>query len=224
MNKEVIGYYNEIADQYDKDRFANSYGFFVDKQEQIILNRTLKETDKSLILDLGCGTGRLLNFCNFGIDASEKMVSIAQHKHIDKKILIRDATNTMFNNAEFQVVFSFHVLMHLNQNKVEEILNEAHRILKSGGRFIFDIPSQKRRNFVHYKPQNWHGATGFSSAKIRELTKEKWDLTEFQGTLFFPIHRFPRFIRKTIFKIDCWLCRSYLKEYSSYLVFELTKR
>ena len=34
---EVKEYYNSIATDYDHDRFANSYGKFIDTEERIIL-------------------------------------------------------------------------------------------------------------------------------------------------------------------------------------------
>ena len=68
---EVKEYYNSIANNYDKNRFGNSYGKFIDAEERKILAKWLIGMNKETILDYGCGTGRLSEFANSGIDISE---------------------------------------------------------------------------------------------------------------------------------------------------------
>ena len=221
MTKQTT-YYNQIATEYDDSRFANTYGQFIDQQEKLVMKNLLNGIPKDNILDLGCGTGRFLEFANYGVDASLEMLHIAKNKFPDKQLFVENGTKTHFDNDRFDIVFSFHVLMHLDENIIIEILNEAYRVLKKGGRLIFDIPSKKRRNLVHYKSGDWHGATGFSVDEIRGLCQEKWRLLDHQGVLFFPIHRVPQKLRKGMIKADSFLCRSFLKEYSSYLISDVT--
>ena len=56
----VVQYYDELAERYDRDRFDNAYGAYVDAQERRILWRWLAPVSQGMVLDLACGTGRLV--------------------------------------------------------------------------------------------------------------------------------------------------------------------
>jgi len=224
MNPEVTNYYNDLASTYDESRFGNTYGKFIQGQEQLILEHSLADNDPNYTLDMGCGTGRFLGFAHYGIDISKEMIKVSKSKFSNKELFNESASTTHFDENTFLSIFSFHVFMHLDYTMVKNILNEAYRILKPGGKFIFDIPSKKRRRLTNYKPTGWHGANDFTIAEIKELINGKWDLSFSKGILFFPIHRSPKKIKQRLIKLDSILCQSFLKEYSSYLVLELKKR
>ncbi len=222
--KENTAYYNNIAINYDDDRFGNSYGKFIDFQERKLLTHLLKYSDINSTLDLGCGTGRFLDYANFGIDASEEMVKVAKLKYPEKNIDVGTAQHTNFEDCKFNIIFSFHVFMHLDKPLVLKILNEAYRILETGGRLIFDVPSKKRRNLFSFKSKTWHGANCYTVNEIKKICNKKWELTNYFGILFFPIHRIPKKLRNKFIHFDNLLVKTIIKEYSSYLVFELIKK
>ncbi len=218
---KIVEYYNELASTYDENRFDNAYGKFIDAQERILLNQLLNDNG-DLILDLACGSGRLLDFATVGTDASEKMLEIAKKKHKNKKLVLSDAEQMQFEADTFDKIISFHFFMHLNDEKIIAILNECHRILKKDGKLIFDIPSFKRRNLFKFKSKGWHGA---HSASIEELKQHpNFRISQVHGILFLPIHRFPKFSRRFFIKLDLILSNTFLKEYSSYLVVEFEKK
>ena len=66
----VRAYYDGIAARYDESRFGNSYGRYLDAQERPLLRRWLPAVPGARVLDLACGTGRLLEFASLGVDAS----------------------------------------------------------------------------------------------------------------------------------------------------------
>lgn len=220
MNK-IVEYYNDLASTYDQNRFENTYGRFIDNQERGILNQLLTNKNE-LILDLACGTGRLLNYASIGVDASAEMIAIAKRKFPEKTFLQTKADQIPVEDNSIDSIISFHFFMHLDQNKISQILEESNRILKKGGRIIFDIPSRKRRNLLGYKKTNWHGASSLSMNDFKVNSNFKIKRTF--GVLFFPIHRFPDFCRKFLVPLDSFLANSFLKEYSSYLIVELEKR
>lgn len=220
MNK-IVEYYNDLASTYDQNRFENTYGRFIDNQERGILNQLLTNKNE-LILDLACGTGRLLNYASIGVDASAEMIAIAKRKFPEKTFLQTKADQIPVEDNSIDSIISFHFFMHLDQNKISQILEESNRILKKGGRIIFDIPSRKRRNLLGYKKTNWHGASSLSMNDFKVNSDFKIKRTF--GVLFFPIHRFPDFCRKFLVPLDSFLANSFLKEYSSYLIIELEKR
>jgi SAM-dependent methyltransferase len=219
MNK-IITYYENLAESYDEDRFENAYGKFIDKQERDLLDKVLTDSNE-VILDLACGSGRLLNYANFGIDASPKMIEIAKQKFKNKSIFLADAEKTQFETNSIDTIISFHFFMHLEQDKINKIFEECDRILKKNGRIIFDVPSKKRRELLNFKSNEWHGAFSTSFAELK--LNPYFQLNRTFGLLFFPIHRFPKFIRKFLVKFDLLIANSFLKEYSSYLIIEFKK-
>ena len=220
---QIIEYYNQLAKSYDDERFNNSYGNFIDKQERKILAKLLMN-NKAAVLDLACGSGRLLNYANFGLDGSAEMCRISREKHPGKEIFHSDAEKLPFADNSLDAIISFHFFMHLPKNKIENILLECHRVLNNNGRMIFDIPSKKRRRMGNYKTQQWHGASSFSISELEQLKSEHFKIKSSYGLLFFPIHRFPKKIRKYLSGFDKMMANSFLKEYSSYLVVEFEKK
>ncbi len=224
MKEEITKYYNNLAKDYDVDRFSNSYGVYIHRQENEILKKYLSKKEIELNLDLACGTGRFLKYADYGLDISPEMVKVSKNKFPNKNISIGDAENLSYEHSFFQNVISFHLLMHLDLINLEKILSETHRVLKNGGYFIFDIPSQKRRNISQYKSSSWHGSNQISLQSLNRLLNSEWELVSYHGIAFFPIHRIPVKLRKIFIKLDNLLCNSFLKEYSSYLTFVLKKR
>lgn len=219
---EIVGFYDELAATYESDRFENSYGKFIDEQERKILHQLLTNSEER-ILDMPCGSGRFLNFAQFGIDGSKEMARISSAKFPSKIIFQADAEKTGLEDHSIDTIISFHFFMHLDDEKVKRIVQECDRILKPKGRIIFDIPSAKRRKLINYKRTNWHGGFSLTNNDVRELNPH-FKIRRTFGILFVPIHRIPKRIRPLFSTIDRILSNSFLKEYSSYQIFELVKK
>lgn len=223
MFDEIKKYYDDLAENYDNNRFENSYGKYIDVQERTFFKSRIIKTENSKILDLGCGTGRFLDFANFGVDISPNMIAESKLKFPNIESREGSVTEIPFEDNFFKTIFSLHVIMHLNSKITLDFLNESHKKLQDNGRLIFDFPSKKRRKLMNFKSQNWHAANSFSINEIKKIIHEKWILNKFQGILFLPIHRFPKFSRPFFIKLDTLLCKSFLKEYASYCIIELKK-
>ena len=218
----VVEYYNNIAKRYDNDRFSNTYGRFIDQQERRALN-SLNIMPEST-LDMPCGTGRLISYACEGADASVEMLKIAKQQHLDKHFTLADACNTPYEDNTFETVLSFHFLMHLDKNTVVKVLHEIHRIVKPGGRWICDIPSLKRRKLTNRKPELWHGNTSLDVKLMQELCNGLFEIRQVKGIMLAPIHRLPKIMRNPMCTIDYALANTrLLREYGSYLIFELVK-
>ena len=216
-NTDIRDYYDAIAPEYDDDRFSNSYGAFIDKQERKFLSNY--STTPSNCLSLGCGTGRFMEFASVGLDFSPKMVEIARKKYPKKEFYCSDADTTPFENNTFDQIICFHVLMHLEPGRIDEIFREVNRILKPGGTFIYDYPSKERRKLTRYKAKNWHGGTAFNQTEMDAiLTRYNWKTQKKSGVLFFPIHQLPISLRKIAYPMDQLGANSFAKRYSSYLI------
>lgn len=220
---KIIDYYDRLAPDYDRDRFGNTYGNFIDAEERYALDRLLGQP-RGHVLEMACGTGRLLDYADCGIDASEKMLAEARRKFPHKDLRQALAQDTPFGDATFDAVYAFHLMMHLAPETIGDILREAYRLLKPGGRFIFDIPSRRRRKVRSGRQEGgWHGNTALDAADVESLSQGRFAISSVGGILFLPIHRFPVAWRSSLLRADRRLARGWLKNYSSYLIFELRK-
>lgn len=219
----VVDYYDNIADNYDDSRFNNSYGQFIDYEERRILDKLLGPKGNEKRLDMACGTGRLTGYATHALDASSEMMKHATKRHANVVFTQASASDTPFDDETFDVIYSFHLMMHLEPSVIAEIINEANRILKPGGRLIFDIPSKKRRQLLHHKQQSWHGATALTAAEVQLMSSQHFDTGRVHGIMMLPVHKLPTSCRSAMRKIDFALANGFLKHYSSYLVLELIK-
>ncbi|MFW1799551.1 class I SAM-dependent methyltransferase [Acinetobacter nematophilus] len=221
---EIKTYYNKLAQNYDNNRFNNSYGQYLDQQERDFLNQALKSISPERCMDLGCGTGRLLEYADYGVDFSPEMLKVAKTKYPNKVLLEGRLTDIPIANHSLDAIYSFHVIMHQDHATTIQFLNEAHQKLKSKGKLIFDFPSAKRRQAVKHQQSNWHAAHQMTLSEIEKIAGTQWKIIACQGFLFFPIHRIPIRFRPLFKTLDNLLCRSFLKQYASYLAVVLEKQ
>ena len=102
-----------------------------------------------IILDAGCGNGnstRLIahKFKPFRLDAFDvlpEQITQAQKLKVNATFFIGDVTQIQKESELYDVVFIFGILHHvpLWHNAIGEI----HRVLKSGGYFLLEEPTQK---------------------------------------------------------------------------------
>lgn len=223
-DNKVVNYYDSIANQYDESRFNNSYGRFIDYEERRILDKLINRPAHAKCLEMACGTGRLTCYATHALDASHEMMKHAMELHPGVDFRQASAAKTGFENEAFHTIYSFHLMMHLEPALIKDIIAEAHRILKPGGKFIFDIPSRQRRQLLHHKQESWHGGTHLSKAEVLEMSSELFDMGRTRGIMMMPVHKLPAGLRKSMRALDFALANSPLKQYSSYIVYELIKR
>ena len=221
---EVISYYNEIADKYDDSRFNNTYGRFIDAEERKVVDEIIDTDSDRMRLEVACGTGRLTNYATHGLDASCEMLSFARKRHSNVEFREASATSTGYENSMFDVVYSFHLFMHLDLDTINEIFDEMHRIIRHGGRLIIDIPSHSRRKLLNHRQQTWHGGTELDENDIEQLVKDRFKLKRSYGIMLLPVHKLPNWMRMPLLKIDSRLANGFLKKYSSYLIYELVNQ
>jgi SAM-dependent methyltransferase len=219
----IVQYYDDLADRYDLDRFGNSYGAYVDAQERRILRHWLAPVRDGSILDLACGTGRLLDLATHGLDASEAMVRIAGTKHPGKSVYCGPGIDVARFGISFDAIFCFHLFMHLPVSDVGNLLRACRDQLRAGGLFIFDLPTALRRNLTGYKAADWHGATTLCRSEIRGLVRSGWRQRATRGVLLFPIHRLPSRVRPAFRLVDDLLGMTPIKALSSYTVYCLER-
>src|SRR3989344_8065973 len=91
------------------------------------------------ILDIGCGTGRdvaMLIESGFectGIDASQGMLKVASERVLNGKFIKMDFYKLKFPNETFDGFWAAASFLHAPKNDIGIVLNEAKRVLKTGG-------------------------------------------------------------------------------------------
>lgn len=221
---KITEYYDSIADRYDQDRFGNSYGQFINYEERRALDVLIDRSAGGQRLEIACGTGRLTGYATHALDESNEMMKHARARYPEVRFQLASAVETGYADASFDCAYAFHLMMHLDISVIREIIAETYRILKPGGRFIFDFPSGKRRRLLHHKPSTWHGGTGLTTEEVIRMAEPGFRLERSFGIMMLPVHKVPVRLRDPLKKIDYSLANGWLKEYSSYLIVELIKQ
>lgn len=223
MSKNSIyQYYNNLAKTYDENRFENTYGKYIDTQERHFLNLFFRNKNYKNILDLGCGTGRLMNFATHGVDFSEEMIKVAQQKYPKREFATGNISKIPFS-VQFDCIFCFHVIMHQNKEQTLKFLEECSNKLNQNGILIFDYPTKKRRKVIS-EQEDWHASNTFTESEIFEMIKNNWNIKKQTGILLFPIHRFPKKTRNCFLDLDIFLCNTFLRKWASYNIVILEKK
>jgi 2-polyprenyl-3-methyl-5-hydroxy-6-metoxy-1,4-benzoquinol methylase len=106
-------------------------------------------SQEAVILDLGCGYGRLLltlerlGYHNLrGVDVSEEQVRLAGELGLPC-VTRNDALSFVrgIPEGEVDVVFALDVLEHLPKESLIDLVSAVYRALKPGGRFLIHVPN-----------------------------------------------------------------------------------
>lgn len=116
---------------------------------------------ESLVLDLGCGTGRFTvrilkrySGCTFGLDQSLEMLKRAAEKDAGRSVhwIAGDAHTLPLRSDTFDCVYMAMVIHHVREEAVA--LEEIRRLLKPGGRCVILTSSHSaiRSHVLRYFP------------------------------------------------------------------------
>jgi ubiquinone/menaquinone biosynthesis C-methylase UbiE len=134
---------NITKDNWDASRYDESHGF-VSKYGEDLIDLLAPQKGES-ILDVGCGTGDLVNSLSelecsvIGIDKSTNMIQQARTKYPTIPFHVMDVLELDYKN-EFDAVFSNATLHWVKQPK--DALQAIYNALKNGGRFVAEFGGQ----------------------------------------------------------------------------------
>ena len=170
---------------FDNERRKYLFQRYKHEAEANFLKSSIDSVKKKdvKVLDVACGTGRMLpevfkaakNISYVGADTSVEMMRELQKKaRLLNKIkevetIIADATNLPFRDNTFDVVYSFHLLWHIEKSEQEKVINEMKRVVRPGGVIIFDILN---KNFIWEKVKNFMGigkSEGLFKTSLKEI-------------------------------------------------------
>ena len=152
-----------------------------------LLREKLVDFKNKVVLDIGCGTGRLTelfaaDFKNaYGIDISEEMIRQAKERLNDIKnvhLYATDGLNYPFEDNFFDFIFSFVVFHHMpNREVVKKNFEEVYRTLKKDG--ITKI--QIRGGGQPYRWQWYHGKSFKKEEALEMLEKIGFKVLKVEG-------------------------------------------
>lgn len=137
MNANVKQYFDNISDSYDI-----SGSWITDRNVLEIMLALLQEPQNKKIVDLGSGTGAVINYLQsnisksnqfFAFDLSQSMLEKNTNLNIQK--IVGDLCATGFGNETFDVAITRQCLHYIADIKI--VLSEIRRIVKTNGQFIF---------------------------------------------------------------------------------------
>ena len=153
--------YDLISKLYDKVNEDIDYSAWADFIEQII-KKEYKEGTPELVLDLGCGTGRMTlelaarGYDMTGVDISPEMLDAArdsaEKKGMADKILwlCQDMTEFELYGTVDVTVSCLDCINHLESKAdLEKCLDLVHNYLIPDGLFIFDINGKAKFENVY---------------------------------------------------------------------------
>jgi len=127
----------------------------------------------SMILEIGCGTGRMSQFIAplfddfVGIDISGEMIKQALNRLPKLKFVETDGSIIPFLDREFDVIFSYIVFQHMRTKEmVESNFKEVFRVLKPGGIFKVRIRTDEVRQ------DKWWSGVAYTEQSIGLLIKK----------------------------------------------------
>lgn len=113
------------------------------------------------VLDVGCGVGRLMKplaeKCAkvTGVDVNENMIRFAE-EYLDgvenTACYVFNGVRLPFGDNTFDKAFSFITVMHIEKHEAFVLMSEVFRVLKEGGRFVFNVPNllSQREQYLRY--------------------------------------------------------------------------
>ena len=140
----------------DKDFYFNFEKKFRGKRKDIIdrisiydplVELLIRQDKDQRFLDIGCGRGEWLEkwhkkvHKSIGIEIDSKMADYCVNNGF--KIIQDDAINSIksFSDESFDLITIFHMIEHLDNNYLNELITSCYRILAKNGILIIETPS-----------------------------------------------------------------------------------
>jgi ubiquinone/menaquinone biosynthesis C-methylase UbiE len=129
------------------------------------------EVDHKLVLDLGCGIGRVglalahRNVRYIGVDISERMLQVACRLAQPNQSFVRaSATALPFAVGQFSIITCIGLYEYVEELAI--YLKEVRRVIRAGGDFVFTVHTVEGAR--RYNKLGSYGRTGWSERALRD--------------------------------------------------------
>ena len=127
-------------------RFEDRYWWFIARRHLItsLLETYYARDGRSCILDIGCGTGAMLDDLKpfgavIGADFSPEALQFCVTRGAPADLARADVRRLPFADASFDVVTAMDIIEHIDDDKAAS--SEIFRVLKPGGRLLVTVPA-----------------------------------------------------------------------------------
>lgn len=145
-------------------------------------NKVNGETNKNMILDIGCGSGRDMRYFSgkgyevFGVDISFSLIKLA-HNYSNQPVALADMCKLPFEKS-FTIAWAIASLLHIHRRNIVATLTEIHRVLNKNSRFIASIKEgvgngvdEKGRYFTYYQEDEWANILRRANFEVQSIEK-----------------------------------------------------
>ncbi len=142
-----------VDDLYQESIRFETYAYSTHDFEEKLMKDLTKE--KGRILDLGCGTGRIMipllkdGREVIGLDYTKRHVQLVKEKAPEADVLQGDWTGVGLTDDSVEVIYSLgrNILHEYHLDRQRQLFAEANRLLREGGLFVFDIPDREKGHY-----------------------------------------------------------------------------
>ena len=170
VQSEDVQRFERWAETYDRSWMQR---FLFDRVHRAVLHMAANLGEPSVVLDVGCGTGRLLRLARkrwpsaqlLGVDPAQKMVEVASRLAPDITFRVGSGEDLPLPDASVDLALSTTSFHHWHDQAAG--VREVSRVLRPGGHFILaDVaaPAWMMRAFRH--------AHARSAREVRALFNE----------------------------------------------------
>ncbi len=136
VHREQAGLFESRYERFEHDPFFDSFTYSRRKLEQVLVGYLDPVPDGAKLLDVGCGTGSLLDrlggrFACTGCDPAEEMLRHARARNPGIELVVAPAESLPFEDGCFDVVLCIEVMRYLADPR--PALLELARVLRPGG-------------------------------------------------------------------------------------------
>ena len=187
-----------IATRYESQRFGGAGGALVDWREQRLALALLSGPTSGLVLDAGCGTGRLLPALAgrgdraLGVDTSLPMLAVAQARRgshpwgsaASFSLAQADAFALPLSRGSCAAAVSLRFLFHFADPS--PLLRELRRVVRVGGTLVCDTAAWSPRALVPLGMRRWGARVAtIAPAHFRSLAAAAgWRVRETRTAFF----------------------------------------
>lgn len=185
-------------EEYDKMyNQENTYWWFQGRKKiifRMIKHYNLLNHGKARVLDIGCGTGLILEALAeqgfaMGLDFSFKALQFSRQRNL-KNLIRGNVKNIPVKDSSVDLVVALDLLEHIEDD--QGLLDEIQRVLKPGGYLLSTVPAHQSLWSEH--DEALHHFRRYSKPKFSDMVKKhNFSLVKYSYVIsftYFPIYIF----------------------------------